>query len=84
MNNFESFLQHKKIDPSRFKKRKPSQYEAFEALFEKVHPDSFVAQKLFLINAIRREFPWKDSVEATNQKLKSTKVKPRITPKIKK
>lgn len=84
MEDFESFLKHKKIDPKKFKKRKLNQYEAFETLFEEMHPDSFVAQKLFLINGIRREFPLKDSVEATEQKPKNTKVKPRITPKIKK
>jgi hypothetical protein len=53
---FEDFLRKKNIDVDAFKDRKPDMYIEWVQLFSKVHPESFVAQKKFLINAIRREF----------------------------
>ncbi len=38
--------------------------------FEQMHPNSFTAQKLFLINGIRRRFPIKVKVEELNQEAK--------------
>ena len=32
-------------------------WEEWEHLFGQMHPDSFTAQKLFLINKVRRMFP---------------------------
>ena len=57
MDEFESYLEKKKIDPQLFKVGEPDKYTAFKALFDVVHPESFTAQKLFLINHIRRRFP---------------------------
>ena len=84
MENFESFLTGKKIDPVRFKKGDPDRHKEFSELFEVMHPNSFVSQKLFLINAIRRKFPLKAGTVEGSQKPKNIQVKPKITPKIKK
>lgn len=54
---FEEFLKSKKIDPEKFKSSEPHRWEEWKALFEMVHPKSFVSQKLFLINGIRRKYP---------------------------
>lgn len=54
--NFEEYLVQKKIDGEAFRRKKPAQYAEWKALFEELHPESFTAQKKFLINNIRREF----------------------------
>lgn len=54
---FEKFLTVKKINPSAFKQEDAQQFLAFKTLFYQVHPASFVQQKLFLINKIRRKYP---------------------------
>lgn len=83
MNEFESYLIGKKIDPAVFRKKQPSQYVAFENLFMQMHPKSFTAQKLFLINSIRREYPLQE--DASEEKsVKKVKMKPKITPRTKK
>lgn len=50
----------KKIDPQAFKLGEPELWAEFEHIFNQVHPDSFTAQKLYLINPIRRQYPLKD------------------------
>ncbi len=55
--SFEEYLRIKKIDSARFKLQEPSLFEEWEQLFSEVHPDSFTAQKKFLINPVRRRFP---------------------------
>ncbi len=57
METFEAYLLEKKIDSEAFRKGEPAQWQDFATLFGQVHPDSFTAQKLFLINAIRRRYP---------------------------
>lgn len=59
--DFEDYLIGKKIDPAGFRSTEPERYQEFRAIFEQVHPDSFTAQKLFLINKIRRQYPVKGS-----------------------
>jgi hypothetical protein len=54
--SFEDYLIQKKIDKTLFLKSKPLVYEEWKLLFQQIHPDSFTAQKKFLINSIRREF----------------------------
>ena len=51
---FDDFLKSKKISPSLFQTNEKEQYEEWLTLFSKVHPKSFVMQKLHLINQIRR------------------------------
>jgi hypothetical protein len=51
------YLRLKKIDADAYQRASPEQYAAFEAQFMHMHPESFTAQKLFLINDIRRAHP---------------------------
>ncbi len=53
---FEDYLSGKKIDSSLFRAGEPDRWEAFRASFEGVHPDSFTAQKKFLLNDLRRRY----------------------------
>jgi hypothetical protein len=54
--NFIDFLISKKIDSEKFKMEENNLYLQWEQLFNLVNPESFVAQKKFLINPIRRRF----------------------------
>lgn len=54
---WEEYLASKKINATSYRQASPAQYEEFRALFYQMHPDSFTAQKLFLINGIRRAHP---------------------------
>ncbi|MBX2840135.1 MAG: hypothetical protein KTR26_00075 [Flammeovirgaceae bacterium] len=65
MEEFEQFLIQKKIDPISFKNEDPSIFQDFQSLFDQVHPKSFVTQKLFLINKIRRKYPLKREAAET-------------------
>jgi hypothetical protein len=53
---FEEYLKIKKIDSTAFKKADKSRFEEWEELFRTMHPDSFTAQKKFLINETRRRY----------------------------
>ena len=55
--NFEAFLISKKIDPAAFQKAEANLWNAWQTEFEQLHPASFTAQKLYLINPIRRKYP---------------------------
>ncbi|MEP1096684.1 MAG: hypothetical protein ABJG78_16325 [Cyclobacteriaceae bacterium] len=78
--NFEDYLQSKKIDPKKFMDADQTRYEEFEKLFDQVHPESFTQQKLFLINKIRRKYILEETVieESTSP---TKKLKPKILPK---
>ncbi len=78
---FEEYLTHKKIDAVRFKKSEASQYQEWSVLFEQMHPESFTAQKLFLINPLRRRFQLKEQETKAERK---PQMKPKILPKPKK
>lgn len=83
---FREYLQAKKIDPKAFALGEPGQFKDFKALFDQLHPDSFTAQKLFLINKIRRRFPYTEPAEAETKeapKAKMMKPKLNIIPKTK-
>ncbi len=54
--NFQEFLVSKNIDEVKFKHLDLLLYNEWESLFEKIHPESFVAQKKFSINSIRRKY----------------------------
>jgi hypothetical protein len=54
---WEAYLESKKINPVAYRQAEPVQFAAFRKLFYQMHPVSFTAQKLFLINRIRREYP---------------------------
>jgi hypothetical protein len=53
---FEDYLSGKKIDSALFRAGEPGRWEEFRASFEGVHPDSFTAQKKFLLNNLRRRY----------------------------
>lgn len=77
--NFEAYLSSKKIDSAAFKKAEPVLWDAWRKEFEQVHPNSFTAQKLYLINPIRRKYH--QAIEALPEVLKSVEVKlPVATP----
>jgi len=54
---FEEYLESKKIDTLKLKEMEPALYSDWESSFNQMHPNSFTAQKLYLINSIRRRFP---------------------------
>ena len=76
--DFKTFLQKKKIDPKAFAQQQQEEYVRWKKLYDQVHPNSFTAQKLFLINQVRREFPFKEEQE--QPKKKTAMPKPKMTP----
>ena len=53
---FEEYLKQKKIDAAAFKNADNIRFQEWSDLFKTMHPDSFTAQKKFLINDIRRRY----------------------------
>lgn len=78
--NFDEYLADKLIDSIKFKNEAFDQYEELKIVFDQVHPDSFTAQKLFLINPIRLKYQLK--VEKSKEILQ-VKPKIKLRPKIK-
>jgi len=54
--NFEEYLLQKKIDASLFQRTEPDRYAEWQNEFVQLHPDSFTAQKKFLLNDTRRKY----------------------------
>lgn len=71
MTAFEEYLVQKKIDPVAFKNGDATKWQEFSHLFEQLHPNSFTAQKLFLINAIRRKYPLKKDISEEKTVIKT-------------
>ncbi len=59
MISFEDYLKQKKINASDWQATNPAQWQEFKELFEQLHPDSFTAQKKFLLNDLRKLYPEK-------------------------
>jgi hypothetical protein len=57
---FEEYLKSKKIDSGAFQKADHERYVEWEVIFKTMHPESFTAQKKFLINNIRRRYHLSD------------------------
>ena len=76
MEEFETYLVSKKIDPTLFQQGEPETWHTFKELFYQVSPKSFTMQKLYLINQIRRKYPYKE--EGTEVKTVVKKKKPII------
>lgn len=53
---FKDYLVSKKIDSAKFKTAEPKLFEELDCIFMQMNPDSFTAQKLFLINPLRRKY----------------------------
>ena len=73
---FEEYLIEKKIDTREFKIHEPDRWQEWALLFAQVSPASFTAQKLYLINPLRRKYQLQQS--------SSGQVKPDAAPAISK
>ena len=47
--DFKTWLKQKKIDPKAFASKEMERFMELKKLFDQVNPNSFIAQKLFLI-----------------------------------
>lgn len=54
--SFEEYLIYKKIDSAAFKTAEPALWNEWLILFDQMNEKSFTAQKLYLINPLRRRF----------------------------
>lgn len=84
---FKEYLNSKKIDAKAFALNEAGRFMELKNVFDEVHPESFTAQKLFLINRIRRKYPLSETVEAVAKDIPSAKMmrpKLNIPPKINK
>lgn len=54
--SFDEFLTSKKIDADRFRLAEPQHYAEWKRIFAQMHPESFTAQKKFLLNDTRRKY----------------------------
>lgn len=63
MMTFEEYCITKKIDPILFNSTENQKFNELKVMFEQVSEASFTQQKLFLINPIRRKYPYKAIVE---------------------
>lgn len=75
--SFDDYLINKKIDAGKFSKEDGPLYHELKDLFDQMHPDSFTAQKLFLINPIRRKFQLQPERQPSGDNAK-IKVRPKI------
>jgi hypothetical protein len=57
--DFEAYLVSKKIDSVQFANAEPNVWSTWKREFDQIHPNSFTAQKLYLINPVRRKYPLK-------------------------
>ena len=79
--SFKEYLLRKKIDAVAYAKAEPDEYANLKKEFDQMHPDSFTAQKLFIINPMRRTFPFKEESGVKSEK--KTQPRPKIIrPKI--
>lgn len=53
---FEAYLSQKNINADQFQQYEPGRYVAWKHEFEQMHPESFTAQKKFLLNDTRRKY----------------------------
>lgn len=76
---FDDYLKGKKIDPVEFIGASEKLYQEWKVFFDQVHPDSFTQQKLFLINNLRRTYPFKHMVQETKTSAPKA-IRPKIKP----
>jgi hypothetical protein len=65
--NFEAYLISKKIDSDAFRNAEPAVWKTWNLEFDQMHPTSFTAQKLYLINPVRRKYPLKESLAVSTE-----------------
>jgi hypothetical protein len=81
---FEEYLISKKIDSQAFYAAEPIRWNEWKGLFEEMSPSSFTAQKLYLINPLRRKYLLKTPKMATAPKAPApAAAKPVMKPKLK-
>lgn len=56
---FEEYLEKKNIDSEKFLWENPTDFQALKTVFNLVNPESFTAQKKFLLNNLRRKYQLK-------------------------
>lgn len=84
---FEEYLVGKKIDPVLFREGEPALWSSWERDFAQLHPASFTAQKLYLINTLRRKYHLKVStpqaghVPAAEKPANKPSARPIVRPK---
>ncbi|MFN4145684.1 MAG: hypothetical protein ACK4GN_07660 [Runella sp.] len=66
---FEEYLKSKKIDVLAFSRHEAERFEEWKTLFEQIHPESFTAQKKFLLNDTRRKYLLKEVSDKSSQPL---------------
>lgn len=81
---FEEYLISKKIDSAKFRLAEPDAWNNWRMAFEQMHPNSFTAQKLYLINPTRRKYPLTIAAPTTTEAKPATakpviKMKPKIS-----
>jgi hypothetical protein len=62
---FEEYLLNKKIDKAAFQQAEPERYNEWKHEFAQMSAKSFTAQKLYLINFIRRKYLIKTETKQT-------------------
>ena len=75
---WEEYLASKKIDSNLFKQQEERVWASWKALFDQMHPNSFTAQKLYLINSIRRKYPLVQTEVVEKEPSSKPKAKPKI------
>lgn len=82
MSDFQEYLSAKKIDSQSFETEAKKVFDEWQGHFEQMSSESFTAQKLFLINNIRRKFPLKENLSPppTKKPAAKPKIKPKINP----
>jgi hypothetical protein len=81
---FEEYLVSKKIDPVLFRDGDPALWSSWERDFEQQHPASFTAQKLYLINTVRRKYHLKaapDTAQPAEKPAARPSARPIVKPK---
>lgn len=53
---FEEYLSSKSIDSGKFRAAEPLRWEEWRTQFDLMHPNSFTARYLYLINPTRRKY----------------------------
>jgi len=78
---FEEYLISKKIDSQAFRAAEPALWNEWKGLFEAMSSASFTAQKLYLINPLRRKYLLKVSEVAAPKVSAPAAARPVMKPK---
>lgn len=84
---FEEYCIKKKIDPENFRKNEPDKWSSFSRIFDQVSENSFTQQKKFLLNDLRKSYPYIEKekeigVSSVESESKPVSSRPKIKPNI--